>query len=47
VAILSYTATQDAICDGTKMPAKIYSSSVYVRKDGKWLSAAYQETPAE
>ncbi len=47
VAILSYTATQEAICDGTKLPAKIYSSSVYVRKDGKWLSASYQETPAE
>jgi uncharacterized protein (TIGR02246 family) len=47
VAILSYTATQDASCEGNKMPAKVYSTSIYVKQDGKWLSANYQETPAD
>ncbi|HEX2465348.1 MAG TPA: nuclear transport factor 2 family protein [Thermoanaerobaculia bacterium] len=47
VAILSYTATQDTTCDGTKLPPKLQVTSVYVQKDGKWLSANYQETPVE
>ena len=47
VAILSYTATQDTSCDGTKLPAKVNVTSVYVKQKGKWLSASYQETPAD
>ena len=46
-AILSYTATQDGSCEGNKLPAKVYATSVYVKKDGQWLAANYQETPAE
>jgi len=47
VALLSYTATQDAVCQGTKLPGKVYSTAVYVRKDGKWRSVSYQETPLD
>lgn len=47
VAILSYTATQDASCEGNKLPAKVYATSIYVKQDGKWLAANYQETPAD
>jgi uncharacterized protein (TIGR02246 family) len=47
VAIVSYTAKQQATCDGQRLPAKVYSTAVYVRQGGKWLSANYQETPAE
>ena len=47
VAILSYTATQDTTCDGAKLPPKVRSTAVYVQKDGKWLSANYQETPVD
>ena len=47
VAILSYTATQDTTCDGTKLPPKVHSTAIYVKKDGKWLNANYQETPLE
>jgi uncharacterized protein (TIGR02246 family) len=47
VAILTYTATQDTTCEGTKLPSKLRSTAVYVQKDGKWLSANYQETPVE
>jgi uncharacterized protein (TIGR02246 family) len=47
VAILTYTATQDTTCDGHKLPAKVYSTAVYVRQDGKWRSTSYQETALE
>jgi len=45
VVLLSYTATQDATCEGQKMPPKVYSSSIYVRQKGKWMMTHYQETP--
>jgi hypothetical protein len=41
---LPYTATQDATCEGTKMPPKVYATSIYVRQKGKWLNTSYQET---
>ena len=47
IALLSYTATQDATCQGNKLPGKVYSTAVYVRKDGKWRSVNYQETPLD
>jgi uncharacterized protein (TIGR02246 family) len=47
VAILSYQASQDTTCDGAKLPPKLQVTSVYVQKDGKWLSANYQETAVE
>jgi uncharacterized protein (TIGR02246 family) len=47
VVALSYTATQDATCEGQKLPARIRSTSIYVRQNGKWMQASYQETPVE
>jgi len=44
VAILTYTATQDVTCEGEKPPPKVFSTSVYVRQEGKWRSNNYQET---
>jgi len=44
VAILSYTATQDASCEGKRLPARIHATAVYVRQSGDWLQASYQET---
>ncbi len=43
--IVTYKAKQDATCGGTKIPADVVASSVYVKKDGKWLAASHQETP--
>ncbi len=45
VALLTYTATQDGVCGGKTIPAKVLASSVYVKRGGKWLNAFYQETP--
>jgi len=47
VAILSYVATQDASCGGEQLVPKVFATSIYVRRDGKWMSAAYQETPIQ
>ncbi len=45
VALLTYAAIQDGVCGGRTIPAKVFASSVYVKRGGKWLNAFYQETP--
>ena len=47
VAVLSYTAAQDATCGDQKLPLKVHSTSINVRKKGKWMNTSYQETPIE
>lgn len=44
-ALLTYRAMQDGVCGGRTIPAKVFASSVYVKRGGKWLNAFYQETP--
>lgn len=46
VAILAYSATQDATCGGQPLSPRIHATSVYVKKDGEWKAASYSETPA-
>ena len=46
-AILTYRATQNAVCGGEKIPENVVVSATYVRRDGNWLSASYHETPAK
>ncbi len=46
-AILTYSATQDAVCDGQTVPASIVVSSTYVMHGDHWMSASYHETPVE
>jgi uncharacterized protein (TIGR02246 family) len=46
VATLLYRVTYTSSVKGAPMTtAKTLSSSVYVRRDGKWWSVLYQETP--
>ena len=47
VILLTYNATQDASCGAEALPPRLYASSIYVWRDGRWLTAAYQETPIE
>ena len=44
VAILTYTATQDLTCEGDKPSPRVFSTSVYIRQEGKWRTSNYQET---
>jgi len=43
-ALLTYTATQDGICGGEKIPSRVRSTVNYVRRAGRWLEAMYMET---
>ena len=41
---VTYTST---VTGGKPETMKVLSSSVYARRDGKWWSVLYQETPAK
>ena len=44
-ALLTYKASQDAVCKGKKIPDEVYASAVYVNQNGAWKAASYHETP--
>jgi len=44
-ALVTYSATQDATCGGQPIPAKTNVSTIYVKRNGKWLGFFHQETP--
>ena len=44
-ALLTYYAEQDTQCGGKKVPSPAWVSSLYVRRDGRWLNLFYQQTP--
>lgn len=44
--LLTYTTAQDIVCGGKTQPAMVRSTSVYVKRSGKWLNTFYMETPA-
>jgi hypothetical protein len=44
--LVTYKAKQDATCQGNKVPAEVVASSVYVKKDGKWMAASHFEAPS-
>jgi enamine deaminase RidA (YjgF/YER057c/UK114 family) len=45
--LMTYTAMQDGVCGGQKIPAQVRSTVNYVRRGGRWLEAMYMETPME
>ncbi len=45
VALLNYTAMQDAVCNGKKIAPQVRATVNYVKRGGKWLEAMYMETP--
>ncbi|MDH5207325.1 MAG: nuclear transport factor 2 family protein [Burkholderiaceae bacterium] len=45
LVIMTYTATQDAVCAGLKLPERIVASVVHVKRSGRWLEALHIETP--
>ena len=47
IALLTYTATSETICQGQRLPSSVYSTSIYVRQSGKWRTTSYQETALE
>ena len=46
-AALVYFARQDTVCGGKPVPSPAWATSVYVRRDGRWLNVFYQQTPVK
>jgi hypothetical protein len=47
MVLMTYTATQDATCSGKKQAGKVIATSLWQKKNGKWLSPFHQETDAD
>lgn len=45
-ALLTYKYTYDIICGGKPETGLLWSSTVYVKRGGRWLIAFHQEIPA-
>jgi hypothetical protein len=45
VAVLTFKGAQDGTCDGKKVPANVWATSVYVREGDKWKALMYVENP--
>jgi Domain of unknown function (DUF4440) len=43
-ALLTYHAAQETICSGKPVPSPVWVSSLYIKRDGRWLNALYQQT---
>ena len=46
-ALLTYRAEQDTMCGKNAVPSPTWVSSLFVRRNGKWMNALYQHTKAE
>jgi hypothetical protein len=45
-ALLTYKADQDTTCGTAKVPTPVWASSLFIKRDGRWLNALYVHTPA-
>lgn len=45
VAVLTFRAAQDGVCDGKPIPAAVWSASVYAREGNGWKTVYYSEAP--
>jgi hypothetical protein len=43
-ALLTYHAAQDTTCGGKPVPSPVWVSSLYGKRDGRWLNVLYQQT---
>ena len=42
--LLTYWADQDTSCAGQKVPTPVWTSSLYMKRNGRWVNALYQHT---
>ena len=45
-ALLTYHAEQDTTCGGATVPSPVWVSSLYLKRNGRWQNALYQQTQA-
>jgi hypothetical protein len=46
-ALLTYRAAQNTTCGNSPVPSPTWVSSLFVRRNGKWVNALYQHTKVE
>jgi hypothetical protein len=46
-ALLTYRAEQNTMCGNTQAPSPAWVSSMFVRRNGRWVNALYQQIRAE
>ncbi len=44
-AMLVYRASQDTHCGPAAVPSPVWVTSLYVKRDGRWLNLLYEQTP--
>ena len=47
VALVTYRATIRGTYKGKEVPSPVQAGEVWVKRDGKWIQASYQETPID
>lgn len=45
-AMLTYRATQNTMCGAAKVPSPTWSSAIFVKREGRWVQALFQQTTA-
>ena len=45
-ALLTYHAQQNTTCGGNPVPSPAWVASLYIKREGRWQNAAYQQSPA-
>jgi hypothetical protein len=43
--LLTYRAEQDTSCGSQRVPSPVWATSLYARRDGRWVNVMYQHTP--
>jgi hypothetical protein len=46
VAIVTYHAAQTTTCNGTVVPSPVWATSLYAKRDNRWVNVLYEQTPA-
>jgi hypothetical protein len=44
-ALLVYRAEQKTTCGGNPVPSPVWATSVYAKRNGRWVNVLYQQTP--
>jgi hypothetical protein len=44
-ALLVYRAEQTTTCGGNPVPSPVWATSVYAKRNGRWVNVLYQQTP--
>jgi len=44
VVLVTYKAEQDSTCGPVAVPSPVWATSLYARRDGRWVNVLYQHT---